>query len=254
MRFLSIIGIGAGNPDFLTLQAVKAMAACDVLFVADKGEVKSGLRELRQALAATHAPQARTVEFAVPQRPERSAVADYRAAIAGWRDAVEAEHARLIAEEVAPDGRGGLLVWGDPALYDGTLRTIARLHAAGQPPFEYDVIPGISAVSALTAAHRVPLNRIAEPIAITTGNALARDGMTAPNTAVMLDGDAAFAAIDPEGLEIFWGGHLGTPDEVLVAGPLAKVRDRIVETRKRSRSKVGWIMDTYLIRRSTGDD
>ena len=36
MREMLIIGIGSGDPDQLTLQAVKALARVDVIFIIDK--------------------------------------------------------------------------------------------------------------------------------------------------------------------------------------------------------------------------
>ena len=41
----------------------------------------------------------------------------------------------------------------------------------------------------------------------------------------MLDGKLAFNSIDPAGIDIYWGAYLGTPDELLISGDLAKVRD-----------------------------
>lgn len=249
MRFVSIIGIGAGHPDFITVQAIKAMQAADVLFVPDKGEAKAGLRLLREAIVAAHAPGVRVAGFAVPPRPERSEVDDYPVAIAAWRRDVQSIHRELIATEIGDNGRGGFLVWGDPALYDGTLATMAELHASGQPAFDYDVIPGISAVAALTAAHKLPLNRIGQPVAITTGRRLAAHGPEADTVAVMLDGETAFDGIDDEGLEIAWGAYLGTPEEILIAGPLVEVKAEIKARRAAARAARGWVMDTYLLRR-----
>ena len=68
---------------------------------------------------------------------------------------------------------------------------------------------------------------------------------------VMLDGEQAFAKVDPAGLEIFWGAYLGMPDELLLAGPLAEMAPRIAEVRAAARARHGWIMDTYLLRRRT---
>ena len=48
MRKLSVIGIGAGNPDYLTLQAAKALQDLDVVFLIDKGEDKTALAQLRK--------------------------------------------------------------------------------------------------------------------------------------------------------------------------------------------------------------
>ena len=68
------------------------------------------------------------------------------------------------------------------------------------------------------------------------------------DTVVMLDGQTAFLAVDDPAAEIFWGAYLGTPDEILIRGPLGEVRDEIVETRAAARAEHGWIMDIYLIR------
>jgi precorrin-6A synthase len=69
---------------------------------------------------------------------------------------------------------------------------------------------------------------------------------------VMLDGRTAFAALPDTDLDIYWGAYLGTADEVLVAGDLHTVRDRIVQVRAEARARKGWIMDTYLLRRRDG--
>ena len=40
MRRLFIIGVGAGNPDYITVQAINALEQAHVIFVIDKGEFK----------------------------------------------------------------------------------------------------------------------------------------------------------------------------------------------------------------------
>ena len=50
-------------------------------------------------------------------------------------------------------------------------------------------------------------------------------------------------------LHVYWGAYLGTPDELLVAGPLDEVADDILRVRAEARGRKGWIMDTYLLRR-----
>jgi precorrin-6A synthase len=67
----------------------------------------------------------------------------------------------------------------------------------------------------------------------------------------MLDGEQSFGAIDPEGLDIYRGAYLGTPDEILLAGPLAALSAEITRARAEARARHGWIMDTYLLRRRT---
>ncbi len=64
----------------------------------------------------------------------------------------------------------------------------------------------------------------------------------------MLDGQAAFKNVDGD-MEIFWGAYVGTADEILVSGKLSDVLDEIERVRHEARSKKGWIMDTYLLRK-----
>jgi precorrin-6A synthase len=145
-------------------------------------------------------------------------------------------------EDELPDGRtGAFLVWGDPGVYDSTLAILDRL------PYDYEVIPGISAISALTARHRTTLTRVGSPVHITTGRRLAEQGPTADDILVMLDSRCAFA--DLADYHIYWGAYLGTPDEILIAGPVAEVAGRIRQARAEARARKGWIMDTYLLRR-----
>ena len=152
--------------------------------------------------------------------------------------------AAAIEKELAPDGVGAFLAWGDPSLYDSTLRILelVRRHV----DIEYDVIPGITAVQALTARHRIPLNDVGEPVLITTGRQLRATGLSGA-AVVMLDADCSFLDCPPS-TRIWWGAYLGTPDELLVAGTVGDVGDQIFRLRAEARARHGWIMDTYLLR------
>lgn len=250
MRRIRIIGIGAGNPEHVTIQAVRALNSVDVVFVPDKGAEKSALRQLREEICRRYIEHDdwRSVPLAVPQRA--AAGDDYRGSVDDWHAALAQSYERLFREELSEDQTGALLVWGDPSLYDSTLRIIEAVRARGLA-FDYDVIPGITSVQALAAAHKLVLNRIGEPVTITTGRKLAEGGFHDEDgsTVVMLDGEQAFATIDPAGLDIWWGAYLGAPQEVLASGPLADLSDEIVRTREEARAANGWIMDTYLLRR-----
>ena len=114
------------------------------------------------------------------------------------------------------------------------------------------MIPGISAIAALCARHRIALNRVGEAVQITTGRRLAAEGLPgdAPDVVVMLDARCAFKQVAGSGdIDIYWGAYLGTPDEILVAGALDEVGDEIERVRAAARARKGWIMDTYLLRR-----
>ena len=149
------------------------------------------------------------------------------------------------------DGQcGGFLVWGDPALYDSTVRILQSILDAGRCTFEFEVIPGITSVQALAAQHKVPLNRIGRSIEITTGRRLAAGQVSeADSVVVMLDAEDSYHHVaDPE-TQIYWGAYLGTPDEILISGKLKDVAPEIERVRKAARLANGWIMDTYLLRK-----
>jgi precorrin-6A synthase len=248
MRTILIIGIGTGDPDQITVQAIKALNRADVLFIPDKGEDKSDLRRLRSEICDRHVERTdqRVVTVPIPVRQE--AGDGYRGSVARWHAALAERYAALFRDELGDHGCGALLVWGDPGLYDSTLRLIERIKAMGVA-LDHEVIPGITSVQALTARHKIPLNRIGEPVMITTGRKLAEAPQSSLDSIVMLDGEQAFARIEPQDREIYWGAYLGTEDEILIGGPLAEVRDEILRRRAEARSRKGWIMDTYLLRR-----
>lgn len=242
-----MIGIGAGDPDHLTLQAAKAIGRTDVFFLLDKGEAKQSMIELRQRLMKAYGrPGRRVAEGRDPSRDRTPA--DYEGTVADWRSRRSEVTEALIADNLLDEETGAFLVWGDPVLYDSTIAILDEILERGQTLFEYEVIPGISSVSALAAKHRVPLNRVGRPVQITTGRRLAEgwpDGVD--DLVVMLDAQQAFAA-HPEA-EIYWGAYVGTPDEILRSGRVAEVGEEIRETRAEARAEHGWIMDTYLLRR-----
>lgn len=248
MRKLFIIGVGAGDPDYITVQAVKALNAVDVFFVIDKGEEKDDLVALRKEICRRHIqnPTYRIVEARDPER-DRTAAA-YTSAVEDWYDKRALIFERMIAEELGEEGCGGFLVWGDPTLYDSTIRIVERIKARGKVAFDYEVIPGISSVQALVAKHRLPINRVGESIHVTTGRKLA-EGLPPgiANVVVMLDSQNAYRGVDPSA-EIYWGAYIGTPNEILISGKVADVAETITATRAEARERHGWIMDTYLLR------
>ncbi|OLT14367.1 precorrin-6A synthase (deacetylating) [Pseudonocardia sp. CNS-139] len=252
MRTVYVIGIGAGDPEHLTLQAVAAMNRVDVFFTIDKGEQKSDLAGLRAELLARHVPGPhRVVRARDPERDRDASSGRYAEAVADWQDRRAAIYERMIAGELGADGTGGFLVWGDPALYDGTLRILDAVRARGAVAFDVVSVPGISSVQALAARHRLVLNRVGRGFVVTTGRRLADEGFPpgVDDAVVLLDAAGAFAGLPDTDLDVYWGAYLGTPDEVLVSGDLQAVKARILAERAAHRARKGWIMDTYLLRR-----
>ncbi len=252
-RELALIGIGAGDPDWVTVEAARLITSLDVLFVVRKEESLDDLVEARRAVIARHRQTPlRTVELRDPPRPWRSA-SDYDVAVAEWRAERLVQWGAAIDAHLDDGQCGGFLVWGDPGLYDSTVtiaRELADEAADSESPIRLRVIPGISSVSALTARHGIPLNRQGRSVEITPAR-LVRDGLPdgVDDVVVMLDAHQTFTEIDPAGVDIYWGAYLGTDDEILIRGPLAQVRDDIVRARAEAVARKGWVFDTYLLRR-----
>ncbi|WP_432040107.1 precorrin-6A synthase (deacetylating) [Streptomyces cucumeris] len=250
-RHLLVIGIGAGDPDHLTLAAVKAIRRTDVFFLLGKGQDKSALTDLRRGMLDEHAREScRLVEAEDPWRDRtREGSGEYTAAVHDWRTRRADVYERFIRDELAPGETGAFLVWGDPALYDSTLGILSEIEARGTVAFDVEVFPGISSVSALAARHGITLNQVGRPVHITPARRLpevcANDE---GDIVVMLDAHESFTRFEGDDVWIYWGAYIGTPDELLVSGRLSDVAERISRIRAEARARHGWIMDTYLLR------
>jgi precorrin-6A synthase len=248
MLTLSLIGIGCGDPGQLTRAAIDAINAADLVLIPRKGTAKSDLADLRRTICADVLTSETTgiAEFDLPVRD--AGEAEYRKGVDDWHDAVAAAWSQTIAKHLAGEGRVALLIWGDPSLYDSSLRIARRL----DPRPVIAVVPGITSIQALCAAHALPLNEIGEPFLVTTGRRLREGGWPAgvDTVVVMLDGGTAFETLDPHGLQIWWGAFLGMPDQILMSGALGEVGPRIVAIRQEARARHGWIMDSYILKRS----
>ena len=143
------------------------------------------------------------------------------------------------------------MIWGDPSLYDSTIRIFATIKK-NIDKFNLTVIPGITAIQVLTAAHKITLNSIGGDILIITGRRLREDGFSGSQESlvVMLDDQCSFNQTSLNEYYIYWGAYLGMENQILVAGLVNEVGDEIIHKRALARSKYGWIMDTYLLRKT----
>ncbi|MEL6584018.1 MAG: precorrin-6A synthase (deacetylating) [Pseudomonadota bacterium] len=244
MDRLLLVGIGTGNPDHITLAGQRALREADVILVPEKGSGKEDLSALRHEIIARAESTARLVPFTYPVRDES---VPYEERVELWHDEIARRWEAALAQAGGAQSTVALLVWGDPSLYDSTMRIAERLMP--KPPIT--VVPGITSLQALTAAHAIPFNTLAGSVHVTTGRKLRSQGWpeTAESVVVMLDGSCAFRTLDPDRFEIWWGAYLGMENEITAAGPLHAVSEKIVALRAEARAAHGWIMDTYLLRR-----
>lgn len=249
MRSLLLIGIGAGHPDQVTVEAVRALNRVDAFIVADKRRGVDDLVAVREEICRRHIDgDYRLIE--VPDPPRDRSPSSYEDAVADWHDARAVAYEGVLRDQVGEHETAGFLVWGDPSLYDSTIRVVERIRARGLLDLDYEVVPGISSVQVLAARHRIVLNGVGQPVTVTTGRRLPEAvAQGRDNIVVMLDGQLSCAALDGE-WDIWWGANLGTPDEGLVAGRLHEVIEDIRRAREAAKRGSGWVMDTYLLRRA----
>jgi precorrin-6A synthase len=254
VKQLFVIGIGSGDPDHLTVAAIRAIEQVEVFFLIDKGVATRELTGHRRAVCERYATAKPYRVVPIDDPPRDRASTAYTDAVHAWHDARTEQFRRAIDEELAPDGCGAVLVWGDPSLYDSTVRVLDRVATRVSEPFTVTVIPGVTSVSELAARHAIPLNAVGGSVLITTGRRLAASGMPddVDDVVVMLDGQCSFTTVD-EDVDIYWGANLGTEGERVVAGRLAEVADEIRRVREDVARERGWVMDVYLLRRRTRD-
>lgn len=251
MKRLFLIGMGPGGPEYLTMQAVEALRQVDVFFMLEKeGRGKEELLRMRRDLLRHYLGDDgyRLVVATSPAR--RMQTGEYQADVRAWHQEKLGLFERLIAKELAEGQCGALLLWGDPSLYDQTVSLVSELADASNGALDFEVIPGITSVQVLAARHRIPLNRVGESVLITTGrHAETCEPGEIENAVVMLDYNASFQRFKGLDMDVYWGGYLGCPDEILVAGPLDEVVDDLLKTKSEARDSKGWLLDIYLLRR-----
>ncbi len=251
MLRVKVIGIGCGGLDQVTGDAVTAMRSLDVLLLVDKRHGEDPLVARRMQIFDHHVTsRPRVVTIDDPRRDRGAATRSttgYESAVADWHNA----RTDVYAETLRPlgDCTAGLLVWGDPAFYDSTLRILEQVRDRGVA-MEVDVVPGISAVQMLAARHRLVLNEIGSTVTVTTGRRLAAEIERGGDNIVVMLNRHLDAANVPGTWHIWWGGNLGDEHESLVEGDLGAVADTIGAERARLREECGWVMDVYLLRRA----
>lgn len=253
MKKIFLIGIGTGNPEHLTIQAINTLKKVNVFFILEKeSEKNEDLVKIRKEILQRYLPDERyrVMEIKIPERKSGGKELEvYKERVASWRKQKAEIIASLINQEIADGETGAILIWGDPSLYDGHIEILNYILKEGWADFEFEVIPGITSIQVLAARHKIPLNFIGEGIHITTGRRLKEiHPDDVKNSVVLLDNYLTYRNFADSDLHIYWGAYLGTGKEVLISGRLKEVLDEIMKKRNEARKSNGWIMETYILR------
>lgn len=241
-----ILGIGMG-PAHVTAEVADALRAADYVVASEKSS-DDGLLAVRRAVVDTYAPAVPIVAVADPVRDRSPGLTgpDYARAVAEWHAARAQCYADVLQ---ARGGVAAFLVWGDPALYDSTIRIVDRVKDLGVD-LDYDVLPGISAPQLLAARHRIVLHEVGRPVHITTGRRLAQAvGGGQDNIVAMLNPDELDLSALGDWM-IWWAANLGAAGERLVSGRVRDVVGQIAAARAAAKAEAGWVMDVFLVRRT----
>ncbi|HTV69161.1 MAG TPA: precorrin-2 C(20)-methyltransferase [Rhizobiaceae bacterium] len=141
------VGTGPGDPELLTLKAVKALAVADVLAHFAKRGNNSNARKI---VAAYMRPEMVELPLLYPVTTEIDKEHDdYKQAITGFYE----ESARAVEEHLAAGRTVAVLSEGDPLFYGSYM----HLHVRLAHRFPTEVIPGVTAMSGSWSATGLPI-------------------------------------------------------------------------------------------------
>ena len=169
MLEIVVIGIGTGNPEHMTVEAIGALNAADLVLIPRKGAAKADLAELRRAICDRYLDEPRDPDRRVRHAaPRRRRPATARASRPGTARS-PAVYRRLL------DGRRrhAWRCWSGATRRSTTARCASSTTSrpAGSPS-RRRVVPGITSLQVLAARHGIALNAIGGPVHVTTGRRL----------------------------------------------------------------------------------
>ena len=148
------VGVGPGDPELLTLKAVRLIRAADVVFAPVR---RAGERSLALEIVTEH----------LDERRQQVVVVPFPESLDGesWERAAE-----QVAEALGADRCGAFLTEGDPLLF-GSFGHVAAALRKLRPDLEIEIVPGVSSVTAAAAAAGVALADYDDRLAVVPAKA-----------------------------------------------------------------------------------
>lgn len=244
MNKINLIGVGTGNFEHLTLEAIKILNESDLILLPKKSDDTKDLINLRYEICSKFLKEdnKNLVEFKVPKRTKEKT---YSESVSNWHEKLAISWDKAIQSFTGEKNVISLLIWGDPCLYDSSIKISRILFSETK----ITIVPGITSIQVLLSEHKITLNNIGKSVQITTGRNLKNFGFQKyeNRTIVLLDGECSFKYLKDKNYYIWWGAYLGMNKQILIKGKLSEVGHKIIDERSKARNKYGWIMDTYLL-------
>ncbi|MEV4124425.1 precorrin-3B C(17)-methyltransferase [Nocardia sp. NPDC049707] len=141
------VGLGPGDPELVTVKAARVIAAADVIAF---HSARHG-RSISRGIAAPYMRAGQLEEHLI--YPVTTETTDHRGGYQGAIDEFYEQAAERLAAHLAAGRSVALLAAGDPLFYSSYMHMHRRL----ADRFEAEIIPGITSVSAASAALGTPL-------------------------------------------------------------------------------------------------
>jgi precorrin-2/cobalt-factor-2 C20-methyltransferase len=149
---LSCVGCGPGDPELLTLKAIRLIKNAEVVFAPTS---KEGKPSIALSIVQKYVNSStKTVNLIFPMLKDKEALKDY------WKGNTE-----KIANEVRAGKKVIYLTVGDPSIYSTWIYVYRELRR-DHKDIEIDIIPGITSIFAFAAEAKIALVEGDETLAI----------------------------------------------------------------------------------------
>lgn len=151
---LTFVGVGPGDPELITLKAIRAIEAADLIAIADSGKESAVDR-----ISGEYFGNKPVLRLSIPMKGSKE----------DWHFA-HMKAAEILMDELAKGKNIVYPVLGDPSLYASSSYLLPHI----QPHYPCAIIPGIPAMCAVAATFKIPLAQDRQPLTVLPG--LPEDG------------------------------------------------------------------------------
>jgi len=153
------VGVGPGDPELLTVKAVKVLKSANIISIPKAHENKSSLALsiVKDVLKERNSPP-EILELVFPMISDKKELKDI------W-----SENAQIIAQKVKTGKTIAFITLGDPMFFSTFIYLCKRMKEE-HPEIKLEIIPGVTSLTACAAVSKIPLAEKNEVVAIIPSN------------------------------------------------------------------------------------